>query len=120
MACHMYAMDHREMLPSGLSDNPDPTDSHIHVLSTKAREDLVQYSGSRKMLECPSLGEPFNSEGGWFYAGYGYVIGYNYLGGHDNTPWPDYNGFRGFSLRNTPNRIRNCPSLPTSTTGRRV
>ena len=116
----MYAMDHREMLPSGLSDNPDPTDSHIHVLSTKAREDLVQYSGSRKMLECPSLGEPFNSEGGWFYAGYGYVIGYNYLGGHDNTPWPDYNGFRGFSLRNTPNRIRNCPSLPTSTTGRRV
>src|SRR4051812_5647641 len=58
LACHMYAMDHSDMLPSGLSDNPNPADSHIPVLSTKTREELIQYSGNRKMLECPSLSEP--------------------------------------------------------------
>jgi prepilin-type N-terminal cleavage/methylation domain-containing protein len=96
MACQMYAMDHREMLPSGLSDNPNPQDSHIPVLSTNTRAQLLYYSGSLKMFECPSLGEPFNSDGGWYYADYGYVIGYNYLGGHRNTPWPDHGSFKGF------------------------
>jgi prepilin-type N-terminal cleavage/methylation domain-containing protein len=108
MACHMFAMDNREMLPSGLSDNPNPQDSHTPVLSTKTREQLLHYGGSPKILECPSLGVPFNQEGGWFYADYGYVIGYNYLGGHLNTPWPDYSGFKGFI---SPRHTEEDPSL---------
>ena len=35
----------------------------------------------------PSLGAPFNTVEGWHEAGYGWVLGYNYLGGHANTPW---------------------------------
>jgi len=42
---------------------------------------------SYKMLGCPSLGAPFKTKEGWNQQGYGYVIGYNYLGGHANTPW---------------------------------
>ena len=53
-------------------------------------------SGSAKMAHCPSFGD-------WFIAQqanrpfeeqeYGYVIGYNYHGGHTNTPWPALPGF---------------------------
>jgi len=112
VACHIYSMDNWEMLPSGLSDNPNPEDSHIPVLSTKTREQLLLYGGSPKILECPSLGEPFNQQGGWFYADYGYVIGYNYLGGHPGTPWPDYNGFKGFI---SPQNTEEDPALPLVT-----
>lgn len=112
IACHNYAMDHGDMLPSGRSDNPNPDDSHTPVLSTKTREQLLYYAGNPRILECPSLGEPFNQEGGWFYADYGYVIGYNYLGGHRNTPWPDLNGFKGFR---SPQHDEEDPSLPLVT-----
>jgi prepilin-type N-terminal cleavage/methylation domain-containing protein len=91
LAVHMYANDNDQRLPSGASDSHTPNgvlDDSIPVLSGNTRTQMVQYAGSYKILGCPSLGAPFNTEQGFFESGYGYVIGYNYLGGHANTPWP--------------------------------
>ena len=56
------------------------------------RTALVRIIGDERCLSCPWLREPFNQPGGWYYVfegqDYGYVLGYNYLGGHKGTPWP--------------------------------
>ncbi len=87
LAAHMYANDHTEKLPGGLSDNPNLADEHIPVISTATRNALTRYTGNVKIIDCPSLGPPFNKAEGWFYSDYGFVIGYNYLGGHGGAPW---------------------------------
>jgi prepilin-type N-terminal cleavage/methylation domain-containing protein len=92
LAIHLYAGDNQDKVPSGLSENNSP-DEHIPVISTPTRAGLIKYSGSQKILDCPGLGAPFNQTNGWYYDGYGYVIGYNYLGGHSNTPWPVSEGY---------------------------
>jgi prepilin-type N-terminal cleavage/methylation domain-containing protein len=91
LAVHMYANDSDQRLPSGASDSHTPDgvlDDSIPVLSGNTRTQMVQYAGNYKILGCPSLGAPFNTAQGFYESGYGYVIGYNYLGGHANTPWP--------------------------------
>ena len=40
------------------------------------------------------MGAPFNTITGWYEYAYGFVIGYNYLGGHANTPWAPLPGGR--------------------------
>jgi hypothetical protein len=60
----------------------------VPVLSALVYTQMVQYAGNYKVLGCPSLLPPFNSSPGWYQESYGYVLGYNYLGGHANTPWP--------------------------------
>ncbi len=87
-----YAGDHQEHLPSGLSDFMDPEDEHTPILSRAMRDALVKIIGDERSLSCPWLRKPFDQPGGWYYVfhgqDYGYVIGYNYLGGHGGTPWP--------------------------------
>ena len=88
---HLYANDAEQRVPSGASESNLPNgvlDDSIPVLSGNTRTQMVQYAGNFKVLGCPSLGAPFNTPEGWYQSGYGYVIGYNYLGGHANTPWP--------------------------------
>ena len=87
LGVHMYGNDYSGKVPSGLSENSDATDEHICVISTTTRKSLISYAGSYRILDCPSMGKPFNTEAGWYYTDYGFVIGYNYLGGHTNTPW---------------------------------
>jgi len=91
LAAHLYANDTEQRLPSGASDSNTPNgvmDDSIPVLSGQTRTQMVQYAGNFKVLGCPSLGAPFNTPEGFYEAGYGFVLGYNYLGGHANTPWP--------------------------------
>ena len=92
IAIHAYAGDHGEYLPTGLSDAREPEDEHTPILSRKIRNTLVGIIGDERALSCPWLREPFNQPGGWYYVyegqDYGYVLGYNYLGGHKGTPWP--------------------------------
>ena len=83
---HLYADDNDALLPSGLSEGG--TDEHTPVLSREIHDALVDILGSYDALKCPWLGKPFTEPNGWYYNGYGYVIGYNYLGGHEGTPWP--------------------------------
>src|SRR4051794_26596177 len=108
LAVHMYAQDNENELPSGLSENSEPADEHIPMVSGITRSNLTLYSGNRRMIECPNLGSPFNQEDGWYYPDYGYVIGYNYLGGHLETPWPDYGIFSGFI---SPQSLSDLPDL---------
>src|SRR5258706_3655679 len=93
LATQIYAGDQTELLPGVNSDSKvfDPIgklDDSIPILSGNIRTQMIHYSGNYKMLGCPSLGAPFNLEDGFWQAGYGFCIGYNYLGGHANTPWP--------------------------------
>ncbi|MBI3192447.1 MAG: hypothetical protein HYZ36_07260, partial [Pedosphaera parvula] len=96
LAVHLYAGDNADRVPSGESESTVLEDSHIPVISTATRSNLTTYGGSRQILECPRLGPPFTQPDGWYYRSYGYVLGYNYLGGHTNTPWPSFREFAGW------------------------
>jgi prepilin-type N-terminal cleavage/methylation domain-containing protein len=87
LALAMYAQDNDDWLPSGRSE-VGPQDDHVPVLCAATRQAIIDYAGSWQVLDCPSLGKPFNQREGWpAQNDYGYIIGYNYLGGHTNTPW---------------------------------
>jgi prepilin-type N-terminal cleavage/methylation domain-containing protein len=81
-----FAEDHQEDLPTGRSEMGG-TDEHTPVLTRQMRDAMVELLGDQKALMCPWLSEPFDDDDGYYYDGYGYVIGYNYLGGHEGTPW---------------------------------
>jgi hypothetical protein len=85
-----YANSNKQVLPAGRSEMPE--DEHTPVVAARTRKELLKYVDQR-LLECPWLGGPFKNTGGWYYQGYGYVLGYNYLGGHRATPWPAPPGF---------------------------
>jgi prepilin-type N-terminal cleavage/methylation domain-containing protein len=107
LAVHLYGEDYEDHVPSGLSES-SPQDAHIPVLSTTTRSNLIVYAGDRQVLECPGIGPPISQPTGWYYAGWGYVIGYNYLGGHTNTPWPRFHEFQGWL---SPQHTTDDPSL---------
>jgi prepilin-type N-terminal cleavage/methylation domain-containing protein len=93
LALHMYGDDNYQFLPSGAPNAPmRPDDDHLPVISNASSNAIVQYLGKNQgMLHCPSFGEWFvkqQAERPFEERQYGYVIGYNYHGGHTNTPWP--------------------------------
>lgn len=81
---YIYGEDHRSFLPSGLSDSGP--DEHTPVMSTEMYSKVVAILTDARFMQCPWLKKPFTGSG-WKYDGYGYVLGYNYLGGHQGTPW---------------------------------
>ncbi|HTL16243.1 MAG TPA: hypothetical protein VL793_03350, partial [Patescibacteria group bacterium] len=64
-----------------------------------------------RMMHCPSFGDFFRNTGSVQLEaiGYGYVIGYNYHGGHTNTPWPAVLG--GTAQWVSPQRLTDPASL---------
>jgi prepilin-type N-terminal cleavage/methylation domain-containing protein len=112
LAATMAGDDNDQNLPTGASDQPTggPLDDHLPVLGTDTRNTLVQYLGTHKMLECPSLGNPFktNANGWREETGYGYIIGYNYHGGHSNTPWAPA---VGSNVWISPQKLSDSPAL---------
>src|SRR5689334_1672917 len=52
LALHMYGNEHEDRLPSGASENSNPLDEHIPVISTQTRSNLIEYSGDYRILEC--------------------------------------------------------------------
>jgi prepilin-type N-terminal cleavage/methylation domain-containing protein len=112
LAVHLYGSDNQERVPSGKSENANSEDAHIPVLSSTTRSNLIVFCGSGQVLECPGLRKPFDQTGGWYYPDYGYVIGYNYLGGHQNTPWPKFREFNGWI---SPQRTTDNNTLPLIT-----
>ena len=101
LVLHLYAMDATDRLPPGYSDHGEDQlrtwppgmlqrgiDEHVPVLARTTRSNLVAIAGrNERFLNCPGLGAPFTDRGGYYYQGYGIVLGYNYLGGHGGTPW---------------------------------
>jgi prepilin-type N-terminal cleavage/methylation domain-containing protein len=91
LATHLYAGDNQEWLPRGDTDAQGTNDSHTPVLSTNTAYTLLRYLSVLKTLDCPNLAKSFERQAGWRVhtdTGYGLAIGYHYLGGHANTPWP--------------------------------
>lgn len=115
-----YANSNQQVLLSGRSDMSG--DEHTPVLATKTRKEFLKYVGHQKVLECPWLGGPFQNKGGWYYSGYGYVIGYNYLGGHRATPWaapPGYETWKSPQKTTDVTRMPILTELNAWTTGER-
>ena len=89
LATHLYAGDFEEWLPRGGTDNRSEKDTHTAILSSATKSNILQYASPLKVLDCPSLAHWFAQREGWrVHPDYGVAIGYHYLGGHANTPWP--------------------------------
>ncbi len=92
LALLLYADDNRQWLPSGAPNPPKPADDdHLPVISLATSNAIVRYVGSQRMVHCPSFADYFIAQQvqrPFEEQEYGYVIGYNYHGGHTNTPWP--------------------------------
>ena len=92
LAVHMYGNDSRQKLPSGASDM-GADDDHLPVLGTNTFGSLRGYGANEQILSCPSFTDYFRRRQ---YQPeekpYGVIIGYNYHGGHANTPWPPIAG----------------------------
>jgi prepilin-type N-terminal cleavage/methylation domain-containing protein len=91
LAVQMYGDDNQQFVPSG-APNPEkpPDDDHLPVISNDTSNAIVQYTKSEKMLHCPSFGDWFTKQQAkrpFEEREYGFVVGYNYHGGHTNTPW---------------------------------
>ena len=91
LALHMYGDDNRQFVPSGAPNKPmKADDDHLPVISNTTSNAIVQYTVTARMMHCPSFGDWFikqQAERPFEERQYGYVIGYNYHGGHTNTPW---------------------------------
>jgi prepilin-type N-terminal cleavage/methylation domain-containing protein len=95
LAVHLFADDHEQNVPSGAANPPfGANDDHLPVISSTTSNSLVQYLSNQQMVHCPSFAAYFQRETSFELeaSGYGYVIGYNYHGGHTNTPWPAISG----------------------------
>ena len=111
LALHMYGDDNDQFLPSGAS-NKGADDDHLPVLSTATSNAIVQYAGTERMAHCPSFAEYFINKQpmrSFEEQEYGYVVGYNYHGGHTNTPWPALPGHSATWI--SPQRLTDSPDL---------
>jgi prepilin-type N-terminal cleavage/methylation domain-containing protein len=90
LAAVMYGDDHQQVLPSGAS-NVSADDDHLPVLCSATSNALVQYTTTKQLFHCPSFADyfirmqPMRTPD---EQAYGYIVGYNYHGGHLHTPWP--------------------------------
>ena len=113
LAVQMYGHENRDRIPSALPDDQSVAAyEYTPVIPRTTRDTLIKYSGSPKMLECPSLGKPFNTANGWDVGSYGFVIAYNYLGGHSRTPWLAGGGSNAWV---SPQTTSGDPTLPLIT-----
>ncbi len=90
LAIIMYGDDHQQVLPSGAS-NVSADDNHLPVLCSATSNALVQYTTERRLFHCPNFADYFIKAQPMRTPdeqAYGYIVGYNYHGGHLHTPWP--------------------------------
>jgi len=113
LACHMYGNDNTQSLPSGAPNKPLPADDdHLPVISNATSNSLVQYAGSVKMASCPNFAEYFTTQQSQRppeEQDYGFVMGFNYHGGHINTPWAPLPGFTNTWI--SPQKLTDNPGL---------
>ena len=110
LAVVLYADDNDQIVPSGAS-NKGALDDHLPVLSTATSNAIVQYTGSERMIHCPSFADYFvnkHTDRPFADQEYGFVVGYNYHGGHTNTPWPPIVGTNTWL---SPQRLTDDPNL---------
>jgi len=111
LAVLMYGDDHAQHVPTGAS-NKGADDDHLPVLSTGTSNAIVEYTGTDTIVHCPGFGDYFQRAQAarpFEEQEYGYVIGYNYHGGHTNTPWPALPGHGNTWI--SPQRLTDKPDL---------
>ena len=110
LAVHLYADENRQLVPSGAA-NPPFRDEHLPLLSMATSNSLVQYLKAQQMVHCPSFAQYFRNDARLQAEpeGRGYVIGYNYHGGHTNTPWHAVKGYTGTWV--SPQRLTDTSTL---------
>jgi prepilin-type N-terminal cleavage/methylation domain-containing protein len=109
-AAHLYAIDHNDRLPSGSTDNFNKNDTHTPILSSATQSNILRYVSPLHVLDCPNLARSFERQEGWrTHMDYGIAIGYHYLGGHPNTPWPAIGGIT--NTWKSPEKSAEDPSL---------
>ena len=96
LAVHLFGDENNQRVPSG-APNPrhGADDDHLPVISDSTSNALVQYLSNERMVHCPNFGDTLikaQPKREFAEREYGYVIGYNYHGGHTNTPWPAITG----------------------------
>ena len=113
LALQMYGDDNLQRLPSGAPNWPKPAnDDHLPVISTATSNAIVRYTANALILHCPSFGDWFIQEQAnrpFEEREYGHVIGYNYHGGHTNTPWRPI--IAGGATWISPQKLTDAPML---------
>jgi prepilin-type N-terminal cleavage/methylation domain-containing protein len=104
---HIYADDNRQRLASGIRDNGG---DHTLWISSNAWNAYLECGMTEKIIDCPNLKFPFTIPpfGGWptasrYLPPWGYLLGYNLLGGHRTWTLPDWV---------SPQKTSDPPSLP--------
>jgi prepilin-type N-terminal cleavage/methylation domain-containing protein len=119
LAVLLYADDNRQWVPTGAANAPF-RDEHLPVLCDATSNSLVLYLGNVQMFDCPGFASYFQNDKSLQGEpeGRGYVIGYNYHGGHTNTPWAAVDQFSLPSQLSgstatwvSPQRLTDSPSL---------
>lgn len=111
LAVHMYGDDNEQVLPPGAS-NKGTNDDHLPVLCNTTSNALVQYTSNTRMAHCPNFADYFVNKQAvrpFEEQEYGYVVGYNYHGGHANTAWPP--GLGSTATWISPQRLTDDSSL---------
>jgi len=110
LATHLYAGDNDQILPRGETDNANTNDTHTPILSSITKTNILKYASTLRALDCPNLARSFEKEKDWrVQLDYGVAIGYHYLGGHSNTPWPPATGRTNTWI--SPQRATDDPTL---------
>src|SRR5437899_3228444 len=91
LAAHLYGGDNTDrVFPGAPNAILPPDDDHLPVISTATSNAIIQYVATQRLMECPNFREYFQNhqaERPFEERQYGSVIGYNYHGGHINSPW---------------------------------
>lgn len=110
LATHLYANDNDQRLPRGETDNSNKNDTHTPILSNESKTNILRYASPLRVLDCPNLARSFEKEQDWrVQPDYGVAIGYHYLGGQPNTPWPPVAGITNTWV--SPQKASDEPSL---------
>ena len=89
LAVHLFGDENEQQVPSGAANGPrGQYDDFLPVVSNETSNSLVHYLNDQRMVHCPSFADYFKGDTALELEarGYGYIIGYNYHGGHANTP----------------------------------
>ncbi len=117
LSCHMYAGDHDDWLPAAYLDVGGSSNQCTAMVADETRSVLLRYCQSPRLLECPNLGAQYTpyscvrqNDGWWNSFWNGYVLGYHYLGGHDNSPGAPWSSATGTNWI-APRRLGDDPRL---------
>jgi prepilin-type N-terminal cleavage/methylation domain-containing protein len=110
LAIHMYGMDNKEKVPAGRDNQGE---SHIIRIKNTSWSNLVAYAGgNQRVMDCPNA--IYNGSPVRYFAQYGFLIGYMYMGDVNTTSWAPNNPLAWHSPQKTTEAATNvilaCPN----------